>query len=218
MALRRDVYLPAIEATSRSQNALMRLIDLSISNEELSGEFGGDSGALAKIQLVGSDSTVQAVSAYSEAMAKAYIELLMKRAPLVNRLSRIEMLGEFINHSQSEQRRNIDLMKRLTLEGKIDQRTLSLLNENIDFERQQQTKYAQERDELLAKQRVEYREFAELCFDRFLMISRFIPPAIFALREELELYIDEKAFMEMFEENLERAREVITSFLRELAD
>ena len=75
MALRRDVYLRAAEAISRVQNMLMRLTDLSVSEQDFSASFCRDSSAMAQVQLVGANNTVQAISAFGPELSAAFLEL-----------------------------------------------------------------------------------------------------------------------------------------------
>ena len=75
MALRRDVYLRAAEVISRAQNMLMRLTDLSVSDQDFSASFCRDSSAMAQVQVVGTNNTVQAISAFGPELSAAFLEL-----------------------------------------------------------------------------------------------------------------------------------------------
>jgi hypothetical protein len=215
MALRRDVYLAAAEAISKGQNILTRLIELNVSDQELGAEFIRDSAAIAKIQVVGTNSTVQAVSAFSQELGAAYLELLLKRVPLIERKNEIELLTKFINRSQTELDRYINLMKQLNLEGNVDRRVWEVIENNVEYEQEQQAQHTEKQQKLWAKQNPEHLQFAELCFGRFMAVSKLIPPTVFAAREELELPIDREAYLEAFNKNLEKGNEIFKSFLRD---
>lgn len=213
MALRRDVYLGAAESISNGQLILTKLSDLSISDQELGAEFTRVSAAIAKIQVVGTNSTVQAVSAFSHQLGAAYLELILKRVPLIDRKNDIELLTELINKSQIELDRYITLMKQLNLEGNADQRIWKVINDNVEFERKQREQHTEERTNLWVAQNRDHLQFAELCYERFVEVSQTIPPAVFAVRAELELPLDREAYLKTFNDNLEKGMEIFKSFL-----
>lgn len=215
MDLRQDVYIRAAEAISRSLNMLARLPDLNISDRELSADFSDDSSALAKIQVVGTNETVQAVTAFQQQLASAYLELVLRRASLIERKNSIELLSEFVDKVQAEQDRNVNLMKQLNLEGSSDERIWKLVKDSFEFEKEQYTNYIQERQALWDQQNPEYIRFAESCFVKFLEVSKLVPPAIFAARAELELPLDREKYLATFNENNERMMAIFQSFLQD---
>lgn len=217
MNLRREVYLQAAEAIARGQNILTRLTDLNLSEQEMGAQFSVDSSTLAKIQIVSTNETVQAVSAFQQELASAYLELILKRVRLLERKRSIELLTEFIDRSQAEQNRLIDLMKKLNLEGNADQRLWKVIGDNFEFQKEQHKKYMEERNELWAEQNKAHLSFAKLCFLRFVEVSKLVPPAVFASREELELPIDKEAYLVTFNENIDRSMKIFQSFLEDAA-
>lgn len=213
MKLRQDIYIRASEAIARSQNILNRLADLNLSEQEISAEFAVDGAALAKAQVVCTNETVQTISSFQQELASAYLELILKRANLINQKNSIDLLSGFVDKSQTEQDRLLALMKQLNLEGNADQRIWDVVNKNFEFEQVQHAKYSQERRELWNKQNKEHISFAELCFQRFVEVSKLVPPTIFAMRKELELPIDREAYLAGFNQNLDRSIKTLQSFL-----
>lgn len=216
MALRRDVYLGAAGAISRAQSMLMRLADLNVADQELSAAFSRDSSAMAQVHVVGTNKTVQAISAFSQELGAAFLELTLKRLPLLERKNQIELLGKFIDKSNTEQERLINIMRQLNLEGNTDQKTWGVVNDSFKFEQQKNAENMEERQALTNQQHHDILEFLELSFDRFCTVSRLVPPAIFAVREELDLPLDREAYTKMFDENLEKGKDNIQGFLQGL--
>lgn len=216
MALRRDVYLGAAGAISRAQSTLMRLADLNVTDQELSAAFSADSSAMAQVQVVGTNKTVQAISAFSQELSAAFLELTLKRLPLLVRKNQIELLGKFIDKSNTEQERFINVMRQLNLEGNTDQQAWTIVNDNFKLEQQKNTENMEERQALTDRQQHDILEFLKLSFDRFCTVSKLVPPAIFAVREELDLPLDREAYSKMFDENLEKGKNNIQRFLHGL--
>lgn len=216
MALRRDVYLGAAGAISRAQSTLMRLADLNVADQELSAAFSQDSSAMAQVQVVGTNKTVQAMSAFSQELGAAFLELTLKRLPLLGRKNQIELLGKFIDKSNTEQERLINAMRQMNLEGNTDQKTWRVVNDSFKLEQQNNAKIIEERQLLTEQQQRDILEFLELSVDRFCTVSRLIPSATFAVREELDLPLDREAYTKMFDENLEKGKDAIQGFLQGL--
>lgn len=217
MALRRDIYLPVAEAVSKNQNILVRIADLDIPEEDFSAEFYRNSAAMAKIQVVGSNGTVQAVSAFSHAISAAFLELILSRIPLVMRQKRIESLADFINKSHKEIDHYIELMKQLHLEGDVDRRKWKVIDGHVKLVQQHQAKAITDLQQLETQQNEERFKLIKICMDKFSDTSRFIPPAVFAVREELELDLDKESYLKTYNDNIKKGKEVLDSFLSNAA-
>jgi hypothetical protein len=83
MALRREVYVEAASALSHLMQVLGRVTSLQSDLNVLQAEFSADLAKLAKVQMVGSEETVEAVMTCVNAVGPAFLELLMQRMPLM---------------------------------------------------------------------------------------------------------------------------------------
>lgn len=217
MALRQDVYLRAAEAVSKGQNILGRLANLNLSNEEVGGEFSQISAALAKIQVVGTNETFQAVSAFSRELASAYLELLLKRDQLMERKNSIDALSRLLERSRAEQDRCGNLMKQLNIDGNRDQRVWDFVSANFESEQQQQKRYSQEQQGLWTMQNAEHLKFVELSLAKYVEVSKLIPAAVVAVREELDLRVNPETYLAAYNEDIEKGKAIFQSFLKEAA-
>jgi hypothetical protein len=82
MTLRRDVYLPAIEAVVRSHAALGHAANLDSDIAASGKQLVTDLAEIAKVHLVASEATVKAIMAFTNALMPAYLELAALRIPL----------------------------------------------------------------------------------------------------------------------------------------
>lgn len=194
----------------------MRLADLNIPDKQLDDEFVKDVGVIGKIQVVGTNATVQAVYAFYGALGTAYAELFLKRFLLIKRKNQIELLQDSIDKSFKEQERYNALMNQMNLAGAIDKKTWDVINNAIEFERKQYDQFNTEQELLYKEQTKEHSIFLELVSQRYFEVSKLIPPAIFALRDEIELEIDRIEYMKTFNENIEKGKTVIKSFLKDI--
>lgn len=213
MTWRREVYLEATEAISRGLSYLARLVDLNTSHTELSAAYQDDVAKIAKIQVVGTDKTVQAVAAFSNEFTSIYMELSFARMDLDSRQQRIQVLDRFSEKASAELDRYIELMKQLNLQGSTDRRLWEVLNQNVEFVRKQQEGYSQQRTALAVEQGKEHLAVIRSFLNQNHRLVALIPAAVFAVRDELELPLDREEYMRSFNESLERNKATLESFL-----
>lgn len=216
--IKKEVYLQAVEALTRTQNVVGTLSNLSADEQKITAGMVNDSGLIAKVQIVGSERTVKAVITIMASIGTAVMELMLERGILVERKSTIEMLGGFRSRAQGEIDRYIAIMKNLNLEGNQDKRLWDTINNSVQFETQQRDKFSQEISDLWETQNKEHLEFTQKCMNRFFEITSLLPDAVLAVREELNLTISNDAYLDIFNKNIEQGRKVFGDFFKKISD
>ena len=216
--IKKEVYLQAVEALTRTQNIVASLANLNINEQQITSRMTGDSGLIAKIQIVGSESTVKSVTTIMGAVGTAILELMLERSMLMQRKSSIELLEKFRSKEQGEIDCYISIMKNINLEGNSDPRLWEIINKNIEFETQERDKYAQEINYLLNIQNKEHLEFTKKCMGRFFEITSLLPDAVLAIRAELNLPISNEAYLDIFNNNIELGKRVFGEFYEKLSN
>lgn len=216
--IKKEVYLQAVEALTRTQNVVGTLPNLSTDEQKITAGMVNDSGLIAKVQIVGSERTVKAVTTIMASIGTAIMELMLERGILVERKNTIEMLGGFRSRAQGEIDRYIAIMKNLNLEGNQDKRLWDTINNSVQFETQQRDKFSQEISDLWKTQNKEHLEFTQKCMNKFFEITSLLPDAVLAVREELNLTISNDAYLDIFNKNIEQGRKVFGDFFKKISD
>jgi hypothetical protein len=214
--IKKEVYLQAVEALTRTQNVVATLSNLNADEQKITSGMANDSGLIAKVQIVGSERTVKAVTTIMTSIGTAIMELMLERGVLVERKKKIELLEESRSRAQSEIDRYISIMKNLNLEGNQDTRLSDTINNSIQFETQQSEKFSQEVSNLWKRQNKEHLEFTQKCINRFFEITSLLPDAVLAFREELNLTISNDAYLNIFNKNINECRKVFSDFLKKI--
>ena len=217
MALKREIYIPAAEGV----NGLLRLIysmnDLSLTNEQLSLEFKEGSTAVAKLHVVGSNELLKAANAFMHEFSVAYMTLLLRRAPLVDNKRKMEIIDGVMRNVDQDQNRLIEYMRQANLSGHPEQTTMNMLDQNFRYG---QTRRQELTDQLKAawtEQNKGSLALSGACFSEGIKLGGLIPPLLFAARRELEIPIDEAAFMEQFTLYQEKGQQAFQTFLGDVA-
>ena len=216
MSLRREVYLDAAEAISNGLSDLGRMINLEISDQDINSESSKNSAAIAKVNMVATNPTVQAVSNYYSEFNSTYLELFFERLLVMERKNSIDDLSNLIQKNQSEIDRWIEMMKTYNLEGKHDERKWKGISQNLEFHQKNEEELIDKRDNLRTIQQKELFSFTGHFIDKMRFISSLIPPAIFAVRKELSLPIDEEAYLKNHMESLARIQHAAENFLSKI--
>ena len=216
--IKREVYLQAVEALTRTQNVIASLSNLNFNEQQITSGMICDSGLIAKIQIVGSESAVKAVTTIMASIGTAIMELMIERSILIARKNSIELLEKYRLKEQGEIERYNSIMKNINLEGNRDPRLWETINKNVEFETQQRDKYAKEINDLWAIQNKEHLEFSKKCMDKFFEITSLLPDAVLSVREDLNLPISNEAYLNIFNKNIEQGKLVFSDFCEKVSN
>lgn len=211
--IKKEVYMEAVEAITRSQNIIAGFCNLELNEAQITSNMNADAGKVAKIQVVGSKETVKAVTEYMTEIGSASLDLMLKRSELVQRKQSIQICESLRDKTQQEIDRYITIMKKLNLQGNTDQSLWDTVNRNVEFEQEQYDRHQAQIDSLWEEQNKEHLEFTRECMNRFFDISALLPPAVLAVRDELDLDISSEDYLDIFNQNIEKSREVFEAFI-----
>jgi hypothetical protein len=213
MTLRREVYLPAAESASRLQGILGQLVDLTVSNQILARESLDHVTTMARITVVGSDKTVKAVYSLLSEFNSAFADLSLRRIALTTRQRRLDEVAQALQMTSAEQNRWLDILRGLDPNQRTDPSFWNVVKENLDRLLRQHEEYSTEHEALLTSQLPDRLEFADACLTRALNVAERIPSAVFAVRQELELPLDEEGFLRIHSEGLDKTKAIFRDFV-----
>jgi len=212
-AIKKEVYMEAVEAITRTQNMVSTFSNLNLSEETIASSMVSDSGKIAKVQIVGSKETVRAVTTFMAAVGTATLDLMLERIDLMQRKHSIQISESLRDKSQQEIDRYIAIMKNLNLEGNQNPALWDTVNRSIEFEQKQYDNYQSEIDGLWQTQNKEHLDFVRKCMDCFFEISGLLPNAVLSVRNELDLDISSDDYLNIFNENIEKGKKTFEAFL-----
>ena len=198
MALRRETYLDAGGHVSRTLQSLSRIADLNYPETDLAKDIGDNFAALAKIQVVGSTDTVKAITALTDSIALTCDALTIRRISLTQRRALIQAQAEFAKKAWLEKEQVIEQMKLANLHGTMDKRLLDFFNASFQFQDEQHKSHLAQQQGLEAEQRKAQINLFREASECTAQTARFVPPALFAVRKELDLPLDEDSYLRVF--------------------
>jgi hypothetical protein len=107
-------------------------------------------------------------------------------------------------------------MKRMNLDGSSDPRRWQVINDNFEFARKEHERYSQEEQSAWTEQSREHLQVLKSCIEHSSRLAELIPPAVFAVREELELPLNKDEYMKSFNEGMQRGKVALEAFMQKV--
>jgi hypothetical protein len=216
LSLRKDVYLSAAEAVSAGITAIGRFADLEIPNNQLTQAFVDKSPAIAKVNIIAEELTVEALTNLLGELSAVYLRLFAKRFPLVALRDQILRLQEQIARSSREKDRMVELMKQFNLDGTIDPNRYHIIESVFKFEQDCIAETSKQHAMLSADISVKQLQFMKECVHETNRMSRLTVPAIVFARAELEMPINEQVYSKIIENSIAKQKDSLEAFMEDI--
>jgi hypothetical protein len=110
----------------------------------------------------------------------------------------------------------LELMKQFNLDGATDQRRWDTIDRNFKFAHDRIAEISKQHAALLADLSVKQLRYIEECIGEAKRLNRLVVPVVVAARTELDIPINEAAYMELMEENIKREEASLNDFMKEM--
>lgn len=217
LALRKDIYMEAVEALSAGVQSIGRFVDLDIANAKVTESYTEKAPAVAKLHVIANEETVQAVATITGELTAIFLRLFAKRVPLAVQKARLAALDDQMAGFAKTRDEMLELMKQFNLEVSTDQPRWAAMQRNFDFEAKRVADALQQKSIMNLAFLTGQIELAEYAFNEIGRINQLIGPAVFAVRRELELPIDEVRYQRMIEQLNQKQRKDLQTFLDQMS-
>jgi hypothetical protein len=214
MNLRRDIYLPAVEATTSAISFLARLPDVNISEYNTLNEKLGR--AMAKIEIIANMDTITAVAAINEKFIAGLLDLTSKRVPLMEIDGNIHLFDKIIKVNEVERDKALEQMKEFNAQHITDTRLWEIVQGRFDNAQAEISNYL---EKLGKEQDRHYKLKLEIlleCIRTGINIQKMLPSAVIAIRKELGLPLDEAEYQKLCQKSLDTSESKFKTFLSSL--
>jgi hypothetical protein len=217
-ALRREVYLRAVEELTKANAYLAYLPQADFTKMNAGKGLQGFFAATAKLQLVAEPKTAllvnQIVAEYNELVLK----LLGAVMPLQHLRSDITICSGLYEQAQSEIKRILSEMAKFNESAQTNEAVFRALQKAVSFHQAQAQQYSSERSE-------HWRNFnklnAEFCRSFAREMQRLVEmqiPVLIAIRQDLGLTGELDAFKAQMQANADRMTKQIDTLINSLQD
>ena len=105
IALKKEVFLEVAASFSKVLSIFPRLVDLNVSDKELSEDVNDHGPIVAKSYLVAKEKTVEKLLEFSNELSETYLSLIKPRAILLDHKNAIGIYENMINKATQEKER-----------------------------------------------------------------------------------------------------------------
>jgi len=214
--LRKEVYLRAAEELVKANAYLASLPQADLAKMNAGEGMQGFFSAAAKLQMISEPTTSLLVSdlvgTYSELLLKA----LAKVQPIQSLQTKIAIRDEHYNRAQSEVSRVLAAMTQFNETASRDQAVFDALSRSFEFQQEQATKFAAERDELWKQRNALHLAFTKELIGEMKVVGEQGVHVLVAIRRELDVGGDVDQFLEQMEKQWQRTSTQLDSLLDSL--
>jgi hypothetical protein len=213
MALRREVFLPAVEAAFTMQNSLGALVNLQLPEPGTAQRYAAANANFLKVAAIGTQDTVSACQTLGSALGRGYWELALRRGGLENYQNQLADLDR--NTAIHEGLRDAWIKVQLDLVAKAekDNDAWQAARNHVTHHVNEIGKVMVERSRIVGLRQSAHGEMARIMLRHLEALSELLPPALFAMRREMQLPLDETAFLDRYRKLREEQMAIIRTTL-----
>lgn len=195
MSVRRDVYLSAAEKFGQQLAYLANFYNNWARFDNKTEPLPqGYLEAVARIQVIGSNETLAALNRFDDFVSEAFAELTPQIIELALLRTKFVRLSELTTNTQAEVAESVEQMKAYNLQGIKDDEKWSTIKYNTDMAQSRENKLMEELKKIAAELIRLSSDLAPKCLQKALPAHELLIPLMGAIRKELNLAFDEKAY------------------------
>lgn len=200
MALRREVFLPAVEAALAMQATLGILVNLDVPAAVGSDKFTAGNATFVKVAAIGTQETVIACQTLSSALGRGFWELSLRRGGLENFQNQLADLDKNTAIHEGLCDSWIKIQQELVAKGEKDAEVWQAARGHFTHHMNEINKAMVERNRIVSARQNAHGEMFRIMLMHLEILGPLFPPALFAMRREMQLPLDEAAFLERYNE------------------
>jgi hypothetical protein len=221
LALRREVYLPAVAAVQAGLEMLGNIGNSSVPLEKLSEGWSTASPSIARAMLIANETTLASMARFHAAMGSKALGLMAIRIRLDAEKTEMDSWMHEVQQLQEANAEHLSRWEQRFEGGKYDpahyQRESSQFHERSSRVKELLAQYGEENRTHFDKR----MRFMEQVVEGTVEIGGLLTPVIRSVREELGLPFDAFVYAQIVEEAQAKSKQDIEAYanaLREIAD
>lgn len=217
MTFRKETYSEAAEAITVQLNAISRLVDLSVSLQQISATYQEKSPVIARVNLVAGEATILALAEFGRGFATAFLRLSQQRMMLDIMQQQIVLKAASLKEFEKTRDAMIELMRHHNIDGNHDHRRFEAIKGIYDFEAGRIETMSEEIKKLVAELQAKQMPFTKECLTELINVNRLLIPVLVAARTELELSISREKYAQILNETQAHLEEQLDGFMQNIA-
>jgi hypothetical protein len=217
-ALRREVYLRAIEELVKANSHLAGLPNLDPTKVNIGEGLQGFFAAAARLQLVAEPKTALLVNRLVGQYGELLFDLLALLSPAHAAQSAIQIANHHYTLAQAEVTRILGEMAKLNESGKSDPDVFRALQSSLAFQQSQSEKFAADRDAAWSRFNAANVAFQRMLLTKLRDLASQQVPVMIELRRDLGLGGELGELEEQMREQMQRMEERFNALITSLGD
>ncbi len=218
MTLKKEVYLLTAEAVSAGISVIGSFSNFEIHDDAIVKPYSDKSFVIAKVHVIGNLEVIRALNAFTSELSSIFLILFAERAKISKSKIERDIVLKNIEYYSKLREGTLEMMKQCNLEPVKDIHKWNTLQSNYQFEAGYIDKAILEHGILNKNFAQRQLSFMKTCIEYSQQMSALVPALLHAVRQELELPLDELAYQEVIQQGINKQQASLNKFVLELSD
>ena len=221
LAMRKEVYLAAMEAIAAGKGAIGTFGDLNISQQQLMESYNSKSPAIAKVSIIGRDETIKAIVEFNQSLIAAFMRLGSMRSKMEILQQRLGGVAEQTEQAKQERDRLATQLKTIEITEQPESRPWQITQKLMEQENLRITELEEVHGQIENELYPLLMTLVEKSVAEIATLDVQSVNVIRLIREELELPFDDAQYLEVIRsshENLKNSLQVFQDEWRTESD
>ncbi|PRE09676.1 hypothetical protein [Burkholderia multivorans] len=210
MDLRRDIYIPAIEATVVAFSAIGSMSDPTVKQSDVNEKFSDALAKIGKANAIATAETVHAIGDLTDGIRELFTRLIITRQPILALHGRMTAENGVVDRAVGDHGRWVQIQTELLFQGPLDPQKAAFLAGQINFTQGQIDQWSDKRSVSALELNLAQVEFLKTLLQLQPSVSRKVNVACVSIRRELALAGDDlESVGQVFTRNAEQGQEFL---------
>ena len=216
VAMRRQVYLDAAKEAVKAPQYLATLPSKDLSRVETQTELSELFARVNQVHLVGQKETVEAVSVWYIGLTKSVFGLMQHVVPMQITRNEIERLNQEVEENRTKSADYLAQLVQRHLADNLDEPTWSVINQHIEFHRQQFERASQERALAWGRYNAALQAYQIECMKAAGALADMLVPVVANMRTELGFETDRHWYQQRVAKQNAELQGLVENFITQL--
>jgi hypothetical protein len=212
LAMRKEVYLAAMEAIAAGMGAIGTFGDMNISQQQLMESYNSKSPAIAKVSIIGRDETIKAIVEFNQSLIAAFMRLGSMRSKMEILQLRLAGVVEQIEQAKQERYRLATQLKTIEITEEPDSRPWQITQKLLEQENRRITELDEQHGQIENELYPLLMVLVEKSVSEIAALDGKSVNVIRLIREELELPFDDAQYLEVIRSSHENLKNSLQAF------
>jgi hypothetical protein len=192
-------------------------VNTELSDDAVTKDYADKAPGIAKVHVVATVPTAKAFASFMSKFSDAVIRLTLLRLPLMQKKAYENLKQKEMEQFGNEAKRWVEEMRQYNVAAVHNPQRWDAIRGNYEFEQKRHLAAIEEYKKVVLDRQRDHMQILKAALAESAELQGLIKPIVVAVRSELDLAIDEKAYAEVLDEAAARNQARMKEYFEGLA-